>query len=69
MNWNQKMSETAYRRTTCRLCDSKNLEVGLPLTPTPLADAYVNAAGRKQPQQVYPLELFRCADCGFVQLL
>jgi SAM-dependent methyltransferase len=62
------MSTTHYRRDTCRLCGSRNLDVALKLTPTPPADAYVPAKYRDKVQQVYPLDLYLCRDCGFSQL-
>src|SRR5438270_6025440 len=61
------MRKSNYRRDTCRLCGSKNLELALRLTPTPLADSYVDARHREA-QQTYPLDLDLCADCGFTQL-
>jgi len=62
------MSATYYRRDTCRLCGSRNLDVALPLTPTPLADAYVPMEQGDVVQEVYPLDLYLCRDCGFSQL-
>lgn len=62
------MSATYYRRETCRLCGSHNLDVALPLTPTPLADAYVQMEQNDVEQEVYPLDLYLCRDCGFSQL-
>ncbi|SVD29499.1 uncharacterized protein METZ01_LOCUS382353, partial [marine metagenome] len=31
----------SYKRTDCRLCGSKNLNLVLKLTPTPPADSYI----------------------------
>jgi hypothetical protein len=31
----------SYIRKSCRLCDSKNIEVVLPLQKSPLCDAYL----------------------------
>jgi SAM-dependent methyltransferase len=56
-----------FHRDTCRLCGGRNLEVVLPLTPTPLADAYVPS--KDTVQEIYPLDLYLCGDCGHVQLL
>jgi SAM-dependent methyltransferase len=56
-----------FHRDTCRLCGGRNLEVVLPLTPTPLADAYVPS--KDTAQEIYPLDLYLCGDCGHVQLL
>jgi len=57
-----------YKRDTCRLCGSKNLRLVLPLTPTALCDAYVSAAHVNEVQEVYPLDLFLCQDCGYIHL-
>lgn len=63
-----KTNKNFYVRDTCRLCGSKNLENVLPLTPTALCDAYVAADRLKEPQDIYPLELFLCLDCGYAHL-
>ena len=60
------MSSLATRRHDCRLCHSRNLELVLKLTPTPLADSYLRV---KEEQPVFPLDLFLCRECGFAQLL
>ncbi len=52
-------------RKDCRLCKSKDLIKVLPLTPTALCDAYVK---ERKEQDVYPLDLFQCKNCGFVQI-
>lgn len=63
------MTTDSYRRTTCRLCGSPELEEVLKLQPTPPANAFVAAelVGTEQP--VFPLDVFFCASCGHVQLL
>ena len=63
------MTELIKRRSTCRLCDSSELELVLALTPTPPVDAYVEPSKLDEPQPAYPLELFACSDCGHAQLL
>lgn len=59
---------TSYHRTTCRLCEKSQLELVIPYPPTPIADAYVPAARRDEPQELFPLDLYLCPDCGHVQL-
>lgn len=56
-----------FHRDTCRLCGGRTLDLVLPLTPTPLADAY--APSKDIVQEIYPLDLYLCRDCGHVQLL
>lgn len=63
------MNSSHYRRDSCRLCGSRNLELVLPLKPSALADSYIPAEKLKEPQPRYSLETFLCRDCGHVQLL
>jgi SAM-dependent methyltransferase len=63
------MAAPAYRRDACRLCGSRNLEPVLKLTPTPPGDAYVSAGDREKVQEVFPLDLFLCVECGLLELL
>src|SRR5262245_43658057 len=56
------------KRTTCRLCDSAQVELAVPMVPTPIADAYVSEERRTEPQESYPLDLYFCRDCAHVQL-
>lgn len=62
------MGKNFYKRRDCRLCGSKNLKNVLSLMPTALCDAYIDKAHLGQVQEIYPLELFLCLDCGFVFL-
>jgi SAM-dependent methyltransferase len=57
------------RRTNCRLCNSGNLDLALPLTPTPVADHYIPKEKLPEPQELFSLDLHLCRDCGHVQLL
>lgn len=61
--------QTLSRRKSCRLCDSTSLELAVPIKASPIADAYVPAARLGQPQEIYPLDLYLCGDCGHVQNL
>lgn len=63
------MTEGAYKQTDCRMCLGTNLDLALRLTPTPLADAYVPPDRASEPQAVYPIDMYLCADCGLLQLL
>jgi len=58
-----------HKRTECRLCCSIALECVLNLTPTPPANALVPAAEKDKAQVAYPLDVYRCTDCGHLQLL
>ncbi len=61
--------KTSTQRRTCRLCDSPNLELAVPIKPSPVADAYVPADRLGEKQELYALDLYLCAACGHVQLL
>ncbi len=60
----------SYRhRDTCRLCGGSNLDLVIPLAPTPIADDYVPAGRVHEVQETFPLDLYLCLDCGHIQLL
>lgn len=63
------MSQNCIRRTTCRLCDSAELDLALQLQPMPIADGFVPAALKDEPQESFPLDVFLCRSCGHAQLL
>lgn len=62
------MLEPFFQRDTCRLCAGNNLKNVLQLTPTALCDTYVLAEFVNRAQEIYPLALFLCRDCGYVHL-
>lgn len=57
-----------YRKTTCRLCASPNLQLVLRLAKSPLPDDYVTARDKKKPQDLYPHDMLLCQKCGNTQL-
>lgn len=63
------MAADVTRRTTCRLCESSDLELVVPITATPPGDAYVTRDRVGIPQPCYPLDMYICRACGHVQLL
>ena len=58
----------SYKRTDCRLCGSKNLDLVLKLTPTPPADSYIPKEQLSIEQETIPLDLYLCSDCGHTQI-
>ncbi len=56
------------RRTTCRICQSGDLELVLPLAPTPLASQLMPSLQAPEPP-TFPLDVALCRRCGLVQLL
>lgn len=68
------MKPLFYRRTSCRLCNSAAVEVAVPLRPLPVATPNVgiavdetDSAGLASAK--VPLDLYRCHDCGHLQIL
>lgn len=62
------MKNPFYTRNDCRLCHSTNIQLALPMAPTPLADKYLAKERLSETQEAYPLELYLCRDCGHTQL-
>ena len=54
--------------TECRLCDSRDLDLVVSFTPTPIGDHYVPASRAHEVQACYPLDVVCCRGCGAVQL-
>src|SRR5262249_12235161 len=63
------MATRVSRRNDCRLCNSWDLELVLPLVPTPIGDHYVPRDRLGEGQETYPLDLYLCHGCGHVQML
>lgn len=63
------MEPKIHRRTTCRMCGSTNLTLVYPLAPSPIGDAYVTADQLNTSQELFPIDMFLCRDCGLAQLL
>lgn len=61
------LKSTVTRRDRCRLCGDPHLELVLPITASPIADAYVPRERLGEAQDTYPLDLYLCGDCGHVQ--
>lgn len=58
-----------FRRDTCRLCESSEMEMVMPYQPTPVGDHYVTEEKIKEEQDLFPLDLYFCKQCGQLQLL
>jgi SAM-dependent methyltransferase len=57
------------RKSACRLCGSRALELVLPIRPSPIGDAFVTADRLGEKQELYPLDCYLCGDCGHLQNL
>lgn len=54
--------------TCCRVCKSTELEKVLTLGPTPLANAFLTKKQIDQPEYYYPLDIYFCNSCSFIEL-
>jgi SAM-dependent methyltransferase len=54
-----------YLSNKCHFCESSELELVLPLAPSPVCDQYLH---KKQFQEIFPLDLFLCKECGLSQI-
>jgi SAM-dependent methyltransferase len=63
------MKENIYHRTNCRLCESNNLKTVIPLEKIPLTEKYINKNQLNTPNELFPIDIYMCLDCGHVQLL
>lgn len=57
----------SYRRETCRLCGSRHLETYLDLGEQPPSNGFLAPQGLSG-EKSFPLQVARCAACGFSQL-
>lgn len=62
------IDKTIKKINNCRVCKGSDLEKVLALGPTPLANAFLTKDQLDQAEYYYPLDLYFCNDCGFVQL-
>lgn len=62
-----KLRPAVTRRQCCRLCGHRHLVLVVPMSDSPIADAYVPPERLAEPQDAYPLDLYLCSDCGHVQ--
>ena len=56
-------------RTICRGCESNNLEIFLDLGMMPLAGGFLSGVGAIAKENLYPLPIHVCRECGLVQIL
>ncbi len=61
-------NKTVFLLTHCRVCKSENLTKVASFGPTPLANAFLKKEEVNSPEYYYPLDLYFCNACGFLQL-
>jgi SAM-dependent methyltransferase len=57
------------KRNNCRLCECEDVQLVVPLNPTPVAEKYLLKKDLSKENIVCPLDLYICNECGHVQLL
>jgi hypothetical protein len=63
------MKPVIHRRSTCRACGGKDLELVFALKPTPIGDEYVSQDRVAELQPSYPIDLYMCRQCGLAQII
>ena len=63
------MTVKLVHRETCRLCESKDVELVVKLDPIPLSENYCTDSETGKQAARYPVDLYMCAACGHVQQL
>lgn len=68
------MTELYRHRDDCRLCHSTNVEKIVPLHPIPVKTPNLGDGGGlvsqdKLQKSLIPVDMYRCSDCGLLQLL
>lgn len=58
-----------YHRTSCSLCNSMALAQRLSLPACPPVDAFRYKSHSQQKSPYFPMDLYQCEDCGYLQLL
>ncbi len=64
----RETSGLIHRRSDCRACGSRDLELIFSLKPSPIGDAFVTAEQLDEAQPSYPIDLMMCSACGLAQL-
>lgn len=57
-----------FKKTSCRVCKKNTLEQVLTLGPTPPANAFLTEQQTNEGEKFYPLDVYFCTSCGFLQL-
>lgn len=60
--------EEVFKKTTCRVCRENVLKKVLTLGPTPPANAFLTEQQTHEGEKFYPLDIYYCTNCGFLQL-
>lgn len=58
-----------HKRTTCRACGGRDLELFLPLGEVALANSFLRSPDEFAAERRFPLDVYVCRTCSMVQLL
>jgi hypothetical protein len=58
-----------HKRTTCRACGGRDLELFLPLGDVALANSFLRSPDEFAAERRFPLDVYVCRACSMVQLL
>jgi len=58
-----------HKRTTCRACGGRDLELFLPLGDVALANSFLRSPDDFAAERRFPLDVYVCRTCSMVQLL
>ena len=56
-------------RSTCRACDSTDMEIVLSIEDAPLPEALLSASELAFPEETFPLDLVFCRECSLLQTM
>jgi SAM-dependent methyltransferase len=63
------MKNTIHHSSNCRLCNSTNLKMVIPLKKIPITEKYITENILDEPHDLFPIDIYMCLDCSHVQLL
>ena len=64
----RRVDDSVNHHTTCRVCDSREIDIALELASTPPADMFVHLADAPKSCKEYPLSVALCRNCGYLHL-
>ncbi len=63
------MRADVKKGTTCRLCESSQIKLVIPLEEIPITEKYLSEKELDTPVQTFPIDVYMCLDCHHVQLM
>ena len=57
-----------WKRESCRLCNSTNVEVRIPLSPVPIGEKYYDHKPDNEDPR-FPIDIYSCNECQCIQTL